>query len=421
MQKITLKNGLRIITAPMSGTKTAAVLVGVGAGSRYETKKINGISHFLEHMHFKGTKKRPTTQSIAEELDAVGGEFNAATGAEQTYFYAKVGSKHLDLALDVISDIFLNSTLKEEEINRERGVIIEEINMVKDTPMQYVGELFEKLLYGKETVGWNILGEKENILKIKREDFLNYINDHYVAKNTVVCVAGKIDQKNTIEKVKKYFENIKQNEPKKRSKIKENQTKPESLIHFKETDQSHFCLGVRAYNLFHPAKYALSLLAVILGGNMSSRLFIKVREREGLAYYIRTNAETYTDTGYLVTQAGVDNQKVEKAIQIILNEYKEIREKGVSEKELKKAKEYIKGKMLLEMESSDATAAFFANQEILTNKILTLKEEFAKIDKVAIRDIQKVAQDIFMPQKLNLALIGPFKEKNLCHKLLQQL
>ena len=195
MQKITLKNGLRIITAPMSGTKTAAVLVGVGAGSRYETKKINGISHFLEHMHFKGTKKRPTTQSIAEELDAVGGEFNAATGAEQTYFYAKVGSKHLDLALDVISDIFLNSTLKEEEINRERGVIIEEINMVKDTPMQYVGELFEKLLYGKETVGWNILGEKENILKIKREDFLNYINDHYVAKNTVVCVAGKIDQK----------------------------------------------------------------------------------------------------------------------------------------------------------------------------------------------------------------------------------
>ncbi len=422
MKKTTFKNGLRIITVPMKGTNTAAVLVVVGAGSRYETKKINGISHFLEHMHFKGTKKRPTAKAIAEELDAVGGEFNAATGAEETYFYAKVGAKHLDLALDVISDIFLNSTFKEKEINRERGVIIEEINMIKDTPMQYIGELFEKLLYGKETVGWNILGEKKNILKINREDFLNYINDHYVAKNTVVCVAGKMDEDQTIKKIKKYFTDIREKEPKKRKKIKENQKRPESLIQFKKTDQTHFCLGVRAYNLFQPEKYALNLLSVILGGNMSSRLFIKVREREGLAYYVRTNAETYTDTGYLVTQAGVDNKKVEKAIHIVLSEYKDIREKGVSEKELKKAKEYIKGKMLLEMESSDATAAFFANQEILTNKILTLKENFAKIDKVTVKDIQKVAQEIFVQQKLNLALIGPFKEKDLsCHPLLRQL
>lgn len=420
MQKITLKNGLRIITIPIKGTKTATVGIAVGAGARYETKEINGISHFLEHMYFKGTKKRPTAQSIAEELDSIGGEFNAATGAEQTYFYAKVSSSHFDLALDVIFDILLNSKFKEEEIEREKGVIIEESNMIKDNPMQYVQDLFEKLLYGKQTVGWNIVGEKETISKMKREDFLNYIKDHYVAKNMVVGIAGKINPENTIEKVKKYFQNTRQNEPKKRPKIKETQKKPESLIHFKKTDQSHFCLGVRAYNLFHPARYALSLLAVILGGNMSSRLFVKVREREGLAYYIRTNAETYTDTGYLVTQVGVDNQKVEKAVQIILNEYKDIREKGVSEKELKKAKEYIKGKMLLELESSDELAAFFANQEILTNKILTLKEEFAKIDKVGVKDIQKLAQDIFVPQKLNLALIGPFK-KNLCRQLLQQL
>ena len=192
------------------------------------------------------------------------------------------------------------------------------------------------------------------------------------------------------------------------------------MVQFKKTDQAHFCLGVRAYNIFHPDKYALSLLSVILGGNMSSRLFVKVREKEGLAYYIRTNIETYTDTGYLVTQSGVDNQKIEKAIKIILNEYKDIREKGVNEKELKRAKEYIKGKMLLELELSDEMAAFFANQEILTNKILTVEEKFAKIDKVTVKDIQRVAKDIFVPQKLNLALIGPFK-KNLCHQLLKQL
>lgn len=419
-QKTTFKNGLRVITVPMRGTKTVTVLVGVGAGSRYETKKINGISHFLEHMFFKGTKKRPNSQIISEELDAVGGEFNAATGAEQTYFYAKVGSKHQNLALDVISDIILNSIFKEEEINREKNVIIEEGNMIKDTPMQYIGELFEKLLYSKETVGWNILGEKETILKMKRKDFLNYINDYYVAKNIVVCVAGNIDQKNTLNEVKKYFAGIKEKEPKKRKKIKDLQTKPESLIQFKKTDQAHFCLGVRAYNVFHPDKYVLNLLSVILGGNMSSRLFVKVREKEGLAYYIRTNIETYTDSGYLVTQAGVDNQRVEKAIKIILNEYKDIREKGVSEKELKRAKEYVKGKMILELEASDEMAAFFANQEILNNKILTIKEEFAKINKVTIGDIQRVAQDIFVPQKLNLALIGPFK-KNICHQLLKQL
>ncbi|MGB4253704.1 MAG: pitrilysin family protein [Minisyncoccales bacterium] len=420
MQKTIFKNGLRVITVPMKGTKTVTVLVGVGAGSRYETKKINGISHFLEHMLFKGTKKRPNSQAISEELDAVGGEFNAATGAEQTYFYAKVGSRYQNLALDVISDIILNSILKEEEINREKGVIIEEGNMIKDTPMQYVGELFEKLLYGKETVGWNILGEKETILKMERKDFLSYINDYYVAQNIVVCVAGNINHKNTLNEVKKYFTNIKEKKPKKRKKIKDFQTKPESLVQFKKTDQAHFCLGVRAYNIFHPDKYALSLLSVILGGNMSSRLFVKVREKEGLAYYIRTNVETYTDTGYLVTQSGVDNQKIEKAIKIILNEYKDIREKGVNEKELKRAKEYIKGKMLLELELSDEMAAFFANQEILTNKILTVEEKFAKIDKVTVKDIQRVAKDIFVPQKLNLALIGPFK-KNLCHQLLKQL
>ena len=420
IKKTTLKNGLRIITIPMKDTNSATILVMTKTGSRDEDKEINGISHFLEHMVFKGTKKRPNTLAIAEELDGVGGESNAATGPEETLYYAKVNGKHIDLALDVVSDIFLNPELREEDIERERGVIIEEINMYQDTPMSYVSVLFEKLLYEKENVGWNIAGEKKNILKFKRKDFLEYRKKHYTAKNTVVCVSGKIDSKKLIEKIKKDFSKINKQNPKKRNKIKETQKSPQDLIYYKKTDQTHLCIGARAYNIFHPDKYALSLLSVILGGNMSSRLFMSVREKEGLAYYVKTTTEGYTDTGYIVTQAGVDNKRVERTIEIILNEYKKIKEKGVSLGELTKAKEYVKGRAILGLESSDDMASFAASQEILTGNILTLKQKFEKINKVKESDIQKVAKEIFVPEKLNLALIGPFK-RNPCPKLSKQL
>lgn len=418
-KKTTLKNGLRIIVVPMRNTQTATVLVLVGAGSKYETKENNGISHFLEHMLFKGTKKRPNTLKIAETLDKIGGAYNAFTGKEYTGYWAKIDSQHLDLALDWVSDIFLNSKLEEKEIKKEKGVIIEELNMYLDTPMVYVKDIWEKLLYGDQPAGWLIIGEKENILKFKRKDFLDYQRSHYSAKNTIICVAGNINARDAKKKIKNYFKNIRTVVPEQELRVIEKQNKPKSLIHFKKTDQTHLCLGVRGYNLFEPQKYAQAVLAAMLGGFMSSRLHISVRERRGLAYYIHTFSESATDAGYLMTSAGVSNQSVEKAITLILKEYKSLKSKKISEKELQKAKDYLKGSLTLSLEPSNAQASFYATQELLSQKTLTLKEKCAKIDKVSRKDILEAAKDIFQPEKLNLALIGPFKNKTRFQQLLK--
>lgn len=278
-KKTTLKNGLRIITVPMKNTRAITVLVLVGTGSKYETKDINGISHFLEHMFFKGTKKRPNTLKIAEVLDKVGGAYNAFTEKEFTGYWAKVDSKHTDLAIDWVSDNFLNLKIEEKEIKREKGTIIEEINMYLDTPMLHIGDLWEKLLYGDQPAGWLIIGEKEIVKRLKRKHFLDYSKNHYTAKNTIICVAGNINSRTVERKIKDYFKNIRTISPKPKLKVIEKQNKPQSLILFKKTDQTHLALGVRGYGLFSPKKYAQALLATILGGFMSSRLFISIRER----------------------------------------------------------------------------------------------------------------------------------------------
>lgn len=434
-KKTTLKNGLRIIAVPQKNTQAVTVLVLVATGSKYEEKKINGISHLLEHLMFKGTKKRPDKISIAEPLDEIGGIYNAFTGEEYTGYFAKVDSKHFNLALDIISDIYLNSKLDPKEIQREKKVIIEEINMYYDQPSSYVQILWNKILYGDQPAGRDIAGTKESVLGISRQELLNYMKTQYTASNTVVCIAGNISSNpQVLKKIKKYFSQIKSKETIKKpyvidasinsasilssSQRIEKQTKPECLLMEKETGQAHLCLGVRGYNLFHPQRYALELLALILGGMMSSRLFVKIREEMGLAYYIRTAAASDSDTGYLVTQAGVNNKRVEEAISVILKEYKKISQK-VPAKELKKAKNNLKGKMNLLLETSDAKATFYGFQEIIERRILTTKEIYAKINKVSTNDVLKVARDIFQPQKLNLALIGPFKDKKKFEKLLK--
>jgi len=419
-KKTKLENGLRIITAPMENTQTVTVLVLVGTGSKYEKKEINGISHFLEHMYFKGTRKRPTTMEIAETLDKVGGIYNAFTSEEYTGYFAKVAASHFDLALDWVSDIFLNSTLPEKEVEKEKGVIIEEINMIYDHPMSYVQVLWPKLLYGDQPAGWNVAGTKETVSKMNREKLIDYMEKQYVAKNTIISIAGNFNEKSAIQKVKKYFSKIKTKKPIEKPGVVEKQAKPNLLLHSRQTDQTHLCLGVRAFNLFHPQRYAQDLLAIILGGMMSSRLFEEVRSKLGIAYYINTSSEANPDTGFLFTQAGLDNKNVENGILTILKEYKKITQKKVPFSELKKAKDYLKGKTTLLLESSDAQASFYAGQELLEKKILTPKEIFKKIDKVTINDILKVAKDIFQPKKLNLALIGPFKEKTKFEKLLHE-
>lgn len=417
-KKTILKNGLRIITMPMKNTEAITVLVLVGAGSKYETKEINGISHFLEHMLFKGTKKYPNTQKLIEPLDRIGGIYNAFTSKECTGYWTKVDHSHLDIALDWISDIYLNSRLNEKEIEKEKGVIIEEINMYLDMPEKYVFELWEKLLYGDQPAGWLISGEKEIINKFKKQDFLDYRKNYYSAKNTIICVAGNIDSDSCIKKIEKCFKRIEARPVKSKPKVIERQKKPNCLLYSKKTDQTHLYLGVRGYNFFHPRRYAQELLAIILGGMMSSRLWIEIREKLGLAYYINTSDSTDSDTGFLATQAGVDNRRVEIAIKAILKEYQNISQKGVSKEELQRAKDNIKGHLTLSLESSEAQASFYGMQELLEKKILSPKEIYAKIDRVTNKDILITAKDIFQPKNLNLALIGPYKDDKLFKKLL---
>ena len=417
-KKTILKNGLRIITCPMQDTQTVTVVVMVGVGSRYETEKEAGLSHFIEHMFFKGTQKRPTTLDISEELDAVGGEYNAFTSKDKTGYYAKVDAKHLDTALDVVSDIFLNSKLDAQEIEKERGTIIQELNMYEDTPVMNVGDIYEQLLYSPNPLGREIVGSKKTIASVTREKFVEYMRRFYVANDTVICVAGKFDEKKIIPEIKKYFFRMAKGQKPKFLKISEKQKKPAIQVKFKKTDQTHLVLGVRAYDENHPNRFALALLAIILGGNMSSRLFIEVREKRGLAYHVSTGVEDFADGGYLATKAGVEHKNLEITVKTILEEYKKIAENKVSAKELQKAKDFVKGKSVMGLEASDEVAMFLIDQEIRRGRIMTMEEIFQKVDKVSIGDILKVAKNIFRKDKLNLAVIGPHKNSAELNKIL---
>ncbi|MBU3965673.1 insulinase family protein [Patescibacteria group bacterium] len=411
-QKTILKNGLRVIIAPMAGTKTATVLVMVGTGGKYETRETSGISHFLEHLFFKGTKKRQTTSKIAESLEILGADYDAFTSKEYTGFYAKTANFNFDKSAEIISDILINSLFFKEEIERERGVILEEIKMIKDDPPRYIGDLFEILLYGDTPAGWDFGGTPETVGSIAREQILKYFKSQYVSKNIVISVAGAVNETDVLREVKKYFGDFNGRDFKRKDPVKEKQEKPQVLLYNKKTDQTHISLGVRAYSMAHADRHVLALLGIILGGGMSSRLFTSVRGDLGLAYYIYSSSDLYTDCGYFTTQAGIDAKNVEKTVGIILSEYKKIAEKGPAAAELQKVKDYIKGRMIMSLESSSAMASFFAGQEILEGKILTPEEKMAKIDAVSVDDIQRVAKDIFKNEKLNLAVVGPLKKKD---------
>jgi len=412
-KKTTIKNGTRIITVSQKETKAVTVLVMVKTGAKYETKEISGISHFLEHMLFKGTERKKGPLEVVEVLDKIGGEFNAFTGEEYTGYYAKVNHTHFDIALDWVSDIFLNSRIPAKELQKEKGVIIEEINMYEENPIMHIGDLWKEVLYGDQPAGWNIAGTKESVLGIERKDIQKYIDSQYTASNTVICIAGNINEEDVIKKVKKYFSKINTSTPKDKQVVIEEQSKPKTLTLFKKTNQTNIALGFRSYHMTHKDKFVLDVMSVLLGGMMSSRLFIEVREKLGAAYHIRTYNYCDTDTGSLVTFAGIDNGKLDKAIKVILNEYKKLTIKKVNAEELNKVKEYIKGKIILKMEGSDDKASFYGTQELLKGEILSIEDIFKRIDKVTSNDIMRVAKDIIKNEKLNLALIGPFKNKKI--------
>jgi len=416
----TLKNGLRVVLVPMSGTKTATVMVMTGTGSRYEDKGENGLAHFLEHMFFKGTKKRPNAKAISEELDGVGSVYNAFTAKERTAYYAKVSSQFLDTALDVISDIFLNSMLPEKEIQKERGAVIQEIDMYEDMPMRTVDNVFDELMFGKEhPLGRTILGPKENIRKFKRKDFAAYLKRNYTPLNTIVSVAGSFDEEKVLENIRGRFESVKHGNPPNFIPFSPAQDAPRIAIKEKKTDQTNFILGVPAYPYLHKDEFALAVLSTILGSGMSSRLFLEVREKRGLAYSIHAWIDRYPDTGYFAVQAGVEHGKLEKAVETILAELRKIKRVKVSAAELKKAKSFIKGNMTLALETSDEIANHAASTMINIGRVRPLEEILAGIDAVSAADVQRVAKDIFKTNSLNLAIIGPHLHRKELQSLLR--
>lgn len=422
-QRKVLSNGLRVLTIPMPSFKSVTSMILVGAGSRYETKLNNGVSHFLEHMAFKGTKKRPSAIEISSLIDGIGGEFNAFTGKETTGYYIKSSSSHLELSLDVMSDMIQNSLFVPSEINKERGVIIEELNLYEDTPARKIHDIYENLLYGDSPMGWDVGGRKDIIKKLTREDFISYMGSLYSADNMVVIVAGGIDSDRAVQVVNKFFANMKSFDIKGYKKVVEKQSKPAVMVKRKETEQVHISIGVRTVPLNHKDKYALSILASILGGGMSSRLFHEVREKRGLAYYVRTSSDHYQDGGSLVSTAGVDPKRVDEAISVIVGEYYGIASAKsadqITNKELKKAKEFIKGHLVLEIEDSRAVAGFYGLAEILENKIETPNEYMEKINQVTLDEVAGVAASYLVEQTLNLAVIGNFSDGQRFKKLLK--
>jgi predicted Zn-dependent peptidase len=402
----------------MKDSETAIAMVLVETGSDYETKSNNGLSHFLEHMCFKATKNR-SGEEIRYELDSLGSDSNAFTGNEYTGYYAKTSHTKIDKILDVVSDIYLNPTFPEKDIEIEKGVIIEEINMYEDLPQRKVWDIWMKLLYGNQPAGQTIIGPKENIQKIKQIDFKKYHSEHYVPAKTVIIVAGKINEEKIIKAVEEKFATLPKGKISKKVKTIDEQKTSQIKIFEKKSDQTHLVLGFRAFDLYDKRNRALSLASVILGKGFSSRLFVKMRDELGMCYYTRAEIDSFTDHGFFAVSAGVNNARFEEAVQVIMEEFRKIRDIDISEKELKKAKDFALGKLATGLETSDAWAMFYGFQELHHEKIETPEEVAEKISKITAKDIKKVLAEIFNIKNLSLAVVGPQKVTPSLKKLLK--
>lgn len=419
-QVTTLDNGLRVITAPVTGTKAVTILFLFGVGSRYEDAKINGISHFLEHMFFKGTEKRPKTIDISRELDSVGAGYNAYTGEEYTGYFVRVSSEHFELGLDVLTDMMFGSKFDAEELEREKGVIIEEINMYNDDPHRKVELVMKDLVYPNQPLGRNIAGEKDIIKNMTREEMVNYKKTHYMPENMVVAVAGGEDKVDWLKALKEKFDSMPSGEKNKCEKVVEAQIEPAVRIFEKATDQANFILGFRSISRLSEDRSTLKVLTNLMGQMMSSRLFIEVREKRGLCYYVNASMEDYQDTGFWAVSAGVDLVRIEEAIEVILAEVKKLTEELITDEELNRAKENLKGHLYLSLEESMAVADFLAEQQLLWGKIEDPEELAKKYEKVTKEDIRDLARKIFVKETLNLAIVGPFKDEEKFKKILNK-
>jgi predicted Zn-dependent peptidase len=405
-----LSNQVRVLYAPMHETEAVTVMVLVKVGSRYEPLKVNGISHFIEHLLFKGTAKRPTSLDITKELDGVGADYNAFTGKDHTGYYIKVNHDKLELAMDIVSDMLFNSIFSPEEITKERGVIMEEINMYEDNPMMLIDSLLEEELFKGNPLARKISGEKENIQAITRKQILDYFHENYVSNNVIVGLSGKFNVNQAGKLVKKYFgKNSYKIKHNKFIPFKDTQKQSRVRLKTKETEQINLAIGFPSYSMTDPKVYPLSLLSIILGGNMSSRLFMEIREKLGLAYFIRSSVSTAEDCGNFAVYAGLEKSKIKLAVQTIIKELNKTVNQKVTAEELNRAKEFLKGKMILRLEDSAQVIEWLTSQQLLKNKIENLEEQMKKIDQVNLNQIQQVAREIIKPAKINLAVIGPYK------------
>ena len=403
-----LDNGLRVLTADLPHAQSVTVMVMLAAGSRYETADTNGIAHFAEHMFFKGTETRPSARQIAGEIDAIGGEFNAFTGKEYTGYYVKCAAEHRDVALDVLVDMLRRSRFAEEEIEREKGVIVEEMNMYFDTPRDFVGGVYEQLLYGDQPLGWDIIGRKETVRGATRDTFLGYLDQWYRPSRMVLGVAGRTGD-DVLERAQELLGDL---EPAETGEPAPTQSHANGRVSVftKQSDQAHVVLGVHSHPLEHPDRYALQLLATVLGGGMSSRLFTEVRERRGLAYYVYGLNHSYTDAGSLYAQAGVDIGRIDDAISTIAAELRTIAAEPVPPDELEKARNFAKGRFVLQLESPQGLILFGLRKEVLERRAPDPAEVLAGIDAVTGDDVSRVARELLADDRLRLAVIGPFED-----------
>ena len=408
-KRLKLKNGVRVILVPQKQSLATTVAVLVEAGSKYEVKSNNGISHFLEHMCFKGTTKRPKPMDIAKDLDSLGAQYNAFTSQEYTSYYVKARNEVFDETLEIIADLYMNPTLDAAEIEKEKGVIEGEINMYEDMPQRKVWDVFMELLYGDQPAGWNIAGPKETVKKFTRDDFTSYRGKHYLAQATSLVIAGGFNEKGVMKKVETYFSSLEKGKKDGKKKVMDKQSTPAEKIHFKESDQTHLVLGFRAFDAYDERKYALQVLSDILGGGMSSRLWQTIREDMGAAYYVNAAPDFYTDHGLIAMSAGVHHNKAREVVTAGLKEFERMKKELVSPAELARAKDHLIGNFFLSLEGSDQIGYFYGGQEVMNMKLHDPKYVAKAIKAITVADIRAVARQLFKEKTMNFSVVGPFR------------
>jgi len=403
-----LPNGISLIVVPIASTATVTSIVLMGVGSRYESDHQRGLAHFTEHLVFKGGKKYPTAQLIAQTLDGIGGEFNAFTGQEYTGFFTKTDSAHAELGLDVLADMTLHATFPADELEKEKGVIVEEFNMYEDMPMRKVGHVLMDLLFGDTPLGRQILGTKESVVAFTREDFIKYREQFYFGSQCTIAVAGAV----TPEQVKEWVWARFQEMPKGQAyePIPGVWGTERVKLDVRKSEQSHLILAAKAFSYNDPKQPILRVLNTVLGSTMSSRLFVSVREQQGLCYYVRSGTDTYRETGFICASAGVDNQRFPQAVEAIVKELRKMRDELVSPEELDRAKQHLKGKAAMTFESSEEVAEYYGIQDLEEHSQETVEDYLRKVDMVTAEQIQELAQELFQTDHLRLAAVGPYTD-----------